>query len=229
MFCRSKNGTLGSSPHTRGARNSPPSRSAPGRIIPAYAGSTRTGRRSGSPPADHPRIRGEHVLCDIETPLAYWIIPAYAGSTTSADSRGRQRRDHPRIRGEHVGGLVGVWDDAGSSPHTRGALSCLTTLILTGGIIPAYAGSTATWTSTGTRRRDHPRIRGEHPSPPARLRGFPGIIPAYAGSTLIWRRRSPRRGDHPRIRGEHSRTRVVCAGGRGSSPHTRGARGAVRG
>ena len=31
-------------------------------------------------------------------------------------------------------------------------------------IIPAYAGSTASWPETVTRSPDHPRIRGEHVS-----------------------------------------------------------------
>ena len=92
----------GSSPHTRGAPLLGGLRLAPGRIIPAYAGST-----APSSPAcrwrwDHPRIRGEH-----EPPVRasgveggssphtrgahqrapVWarhqgIIPAYAGSTT---------------------------------------------------------------------------------------------------------------------------------------------------
>ena len=50
----------GSSPHTRGAR--PPDRHRrPGeRIIPAYAGSTRSLTPPSPAAADHPRIRGEH-------------------------------------------------------------------------------------------------------------------------------------------------------------------------
>ena len=71
------------------------------------------------------------------------------------------------------------------------------------GIIPAYAGSTATHSRDKARRQDHPRVCGEHArihgawyesagSSP-RMRGAPsgrpgtstswGIIPAYAGST----------------------------------------------
>ena len=174
------------------------------------------------------------------------IIPAYAGSTlnetgdalremgSSPHTRGAPRRtacrtrcqwDHPRIRGEHVA----VWRDLevplgiipayagstnrleiavngwkGSSPHTRGALSFSP---------PRRA-----------RRRDHPRIRGEHGDGPRRERRARGIIPAYAGSTRWLKERgfdftgsSPHTrgalfkragilikvGDHPRIRGEH--------------------------
>ena len=50
----------GSSPHTRGALRRPQSRPRSRRIIPAYAGSTRTASRAGWTSSDHPRIRGEH-------------------------------------------------------------------------------------------------------------------------------------------------------------------------
>ena len=92
-----------SSPHTRGARR-PRGRCSGSRgIIPAYAGSTPGPRPSAPPPPDHPRIRGEHLLCTVgaaaeggsspHTRGAPWasaarravrgIIPAYAGSTTT--------------------------------------------------------------------------------------------------------------------------------------------------
>ena len=92
-----------------------------GRIIPAYAGSTRRRRVEEKAEADHPRIRGEHRSI-LETRsrycgssphtrgarprrgggfLAIRIIPAYAGSTTSSRARAVGRGDHPRIRGEH--------------------------------------------------------------------------------------------------------------------------------
>ena len=50
----------GSSPHTRGAPPTSASRTRSKRIIPAYAGSTRAGRRPCRRSGDHPRIRGEH-------------------------------------------------------------------------------------------------------------------------------------------------------------------------
>ena len=74
---------------------------------------------------DHPRIRGEHVGCQvvllavvgssphtrgalapdtIELALQR-IIPAYAGSTTHARAGHCFVSDHPRIRGEHPRGL----------------------------------------------------------------------------------------------------------------------------
>ena len=58
----------GSSPHTRGARQSC------------------SRRPRGS--RDHPRIRGEHARADVCHDVGLGIIPAYAGSTRSACSCG---------------------------------------------------------------------------------------------------------------------------------------------
>jgi len=132
----------------------------------------------------------------------------------------------------------------GSSPHTRGAPSSAALQRCSGGIIPAYAGSTKWHDKRQTWNRDHPRIRGEHTvtggdcrrvlgsSPHTRgalaiVQFCPfvrGIIPAYAGSTLERRFQCPPVWDHPRIRGEHFKVGTTCKHGRGSSPHTRGAR-----
>ena len=152
--------------------------------------------------------------------------------------------DHPRIRGEHRGaGQPGALD-RGSSPHTRGAPAPGFSIRPGAGIIPAYAGSTFPSLASTSARRDHPRIRGEHPrgcgdagarrgsSPHTRgarsrsqPRAFqPRIIPAYAGSTGSGRVDGLRRWDHPRIRGEHFPEPGLDVGQAGSSPHTRGAR-----
>ena len=238
----------GSSPHTRGARLPGAGVGGQGGIIPAYAGSTggRSGRRRRR--GDHPRIRGEHRArappwsfasgSSPHTrgarrpghphPRRQRIIPAYAGSTRHCSRSAPVSGDHPRIRGEHQEALVGILGAAGSSPHTRGA-PCLSTFSWSDRrIIPAYAGSTKRAWSASSARRDHPRIRGEHPEGRPRGRLRPGIIPAYAGSTWqwVWVRRSRRH--HPRIRGEHVVLRLVDLGREGSSPHTRGARSARR-
>ena len=98
----------------------------------------------------------------------------------------------------------------------------------------------------GAPGADHPRIRGEHvfrsgpfpslygSSPHTRgalgednARDYPGwIIPAYAGSTRMPGTCPKPRGDHPRIRGEHGVEEELDIVVQGSSPHTRGARGA---
>ena len=194
----------GSSPHTRGARSSPPRKAVGDRIIPAYAGSTSATalRRVGQ--ADHPRIRGEHrgfrEACGASFGSSphtrgarrharlpareSGIIPAYAGSTSSGRSGWSSGGDHPRIRGEHERGDLTAGQGAGSSPHTRGARTPRSTATPSTRIIPAYAGST---TPPGLRAR-------------------------------VLR-------DHPRIRGEHAGELAGRVGGLGSSPHTRGARG----
>ena len=180
-------------------------------------------RRRGS----SPHTRG--------APSIYWsaisgrrIIPAYAGSTACRRRPDRTGRDHPRIRGEHSDLRVVCHDIPGSSPHTRGAP-----------LNSKFPSGLC---------RDHPRIRGEHDTkPPARAgcrgssphtRGAPvrrhpawrevRIIPAYAGSTGHDTSRSTKGQDHPRIRGEHSSPISESSSRRGSSPHTRGARGRSR-
>ena len=64
--------------------------------------------------------------------------------------------DHPRIRGEHLAHGEIVVGEAGSSPHTRGALDEIGVDDRGGGIIPAYAGSTlGNPCNTKDRRRDY--------------------------------------------------------------------------
>ncbi len=171
------------------------------------------------------------------------IIPAYAGSTCSSHSSCSWLRDHPRVCGEHPPFSILSKIKRGSSPRMRGARKAATYALGPHGIIPAYAGSTLSVLTTNTvrcriipayagstsrtapvpaRRRDHPRVCGEHISlvsrehrvegSSPRMRGARhdrlalndslGIIPAYAGSTcLCCTRRSRNRGSSPRMRG----------------------------
>ena len=151
--------------------------------------------------------------------------------------------DHPRIRGEHEFNLARDAELLGSSPHTRGALSVPHGSKPRIRIIPAYAGSTPTAPSTRWTCTDHPRIRGEHVSPPngdSKKRGSSPhtrgalvtghvlrlalrIIPAYAGSTVSVLPGPGATPDHPRIRGEHVTVFALNQVAAGSSPHTRGA------
>ena len=172
----------GSSPRARGARlMGRLSQWQPG-IIPACAGSTCQGSFEACQGRDHPRVRGEHTIWvsnasstpgssprargaqelveAVETVLG--IIPACAGSTPHAALYGIRERDHPRVRGEHSMGMIGPVPSAGSSPRARGALGSPRGTGQHGGIIPACAGSTIFSTPHPPRRRDHPRVRGEH-------------------------------------------------------------------
>ena len=131
--------------------------------------------------------------------------------------------DHPRIRGEHPRRRRSLVRLAGSSPHTRGALSILTCSPPQLRIIPAYAGSTQRLARAGNRvLGSSPHTRGAL----SRIRTMAQcrrIIPAYAGSTTHAHWRTGTQWDHPRIRGEHWGHGGPGRGPRGSSPHTRGA------
>ena len=144
--------------------------------------------------------------------------------------------------GEHsrLPGLRLEW--GGSSPHVRGTLRLRRSSRPLTGIIPACAGNTRHDACRSTRRRDHPRMCGEHltggrifaahsgSSP--HVRGtrnarYPktsgaGIIPACAGNTpnSLGPMRLCR--DHPRMCGEHVSGWKTLAVGTGSSPHVRG-------
>ena len=175
----------GSSPHTRGAPRLGPVVPARRGIIPAYAGSTGLCNLGPEAQPDHPRIRGEHEPprgADVGPagssphtrgaldlfkilPLDDGIIPAYAGSTPRRRIARRCVEDHPRIRGEHIDTDRPGATGAGSSPHTRGALSEVRQIAEEARIIPAYAGSTASGPGWSLRFGDHPRIRGEHAAP----------------------------------------------------------------
>ncbi len=152
----------GSSPHTRGAHGQRLTRKDWHRLIPAYAGSTRTSPVSAPASTAHPRIRGEHSAdedvghaCSGSSPHtrgaplangasqpAGRLIPAYAGSTLKATSKPSTNPAHPRIRGEHVNAIPDSHYSDGSSPHTRGAHHSVNPLHQLTRLIPAYAGST---------------------------------------------------------------------------------------
>ncbi len=152
------------------------------------------------------------------------------------------------MRGEHPVGVRMAHVYQGSSPHARGTHNSELVWIPSSGIIPACAGNTCKWPTCLAMKRDHPRMRGEHPvgvrmahvyqgsSPHARgtrtsiifeLRGG-GIIPACAGNTSIVFFYVVLLGDHPRMRGEHIALSRHAACGMGSSPHARGTLGEIR-
>ena len=210
---------------------------------PRLRGEHPYGWQEGEPvPGSSPLTRGAHPALAVAASLP-GLIPAYAGSTVVKSRAIPLARAHPRLRGEHlVRGIVKI-GGMGSSPLTRGAPHRMVTSTWSGGLIPAYAGSTHHGTKAHQTRRAHPRLRGEHTSAfgdysaevgsSPLTRGAPtgtkevfselGLIPAYAGSTHS-RRRFPRRsGAHPRLRGEHVGTPALDGGVYGSSPLTRGA------
>ena len=150
-----------------------------------------------------PHARGAPAVVGVDE-RDVGIIPACAGSTELHAGRRHRAGDHPRMRGEHAPDNASATCSRGSSPHARGAP--LRPFRPPGGvgIIPACAGSTRRSNSLSYSSGDHPRMRGEHPTPSTsqnahtgssphargalhRLVGgvdVVGIIPACAGSTL---------------------------------------------
>ncbi len=130
----------------------------------------------------------------------------------------------------------------GSSPRMRGTRHGRGVDAALPGIIPAYAGNTATTRTMQSETRDHPRVCGEHLSDvpvvyrptgsSPRMRGTrqasrspwsqTGIIPAHAGNTDRTRSMCFEYRDHPRVCGEHSRMRSSRKHITGSSPRMRG-------
>ena len=172
----------GSSPLTRGAQYGWGTSRGLIRLIPAYAGSTDTKRGDKQHGEAHPRLRGEHLgprrsgdVFPGSSPLTRGarpagrpvrrgcgLIPAYAGSTQGNAPPSATFRAHPRLRGEHGFRSTSKAVSCGSSPLTRGALSPRSAAIPFAGLIPAYAGSTATYQRRCRLGEAHPRLRGEH-------------------------------------------------------------------
>ena len=151
-------------------------------IIPACAGSTTGSNIRDWDYGDHPRMCGEHsklrtLFPDVtgssphvrgaharRTPASgrCGIIPACAGSTARSSVPHAGRRDHPRMCGEHDELTAHRPLTLGSSPHVRGAQGLASHIRKETGIIPACAGSTDAPAWPSPRRRDHPRMCGEH-------------------------------------------------------------------
>ncbi len=129
----------------------------------------------------------------------------------------------------------------GSPPLTREQRVVYPAQGLTGGITPAYAGTTAAPGSYLFSDQDHPRLRGNNlmleliicdieGSPPLTreqqvrrtgLPRFPGITPAYAGTTDLPKMPSISLKDHPRLRGNNYHTAFLMPHKTGSPPLTR--------
>ena len=135
---------------------------------------------------------------------------------------------------------------SGSSPLTRGKRVLGEGDSLSDGLIPAHAGKTCSRRPLETIRGAHPRSRGENYPFRTRSSGQAGsspltrgklalealdnaglgLIPAHAGKTQT--RPESRRpiGAHPRSRGENTTVSRPSITSGGSSPLTRGKRGA---
>ncbi len=151
-------------------------------IIPTCTGNTQSGRLTSKFKWDHPRTCGEHFIIsarglgktgssphvrgalmpDQTDVRQSGIIPACAGSTTAPSEPKPAPRDHPRMCGEHARQAERTVRRSGSSPHVQGAPLACEFFDCQHGIIPACAGSTASYCSISGLSRDHPRMCGEH-------------------------------------------------------------------
>ena len=154
--------TLGSSPHTRGARRTAWTAEARRGIIPAYAGSTDVTTPPSPDRPDHPRIRGEHHDLPDRVPGSGGSSPHTRGARRSSSAAGFRRRIIPAYAGSTCDAGARGGSSRGSSPHTRGARDVLAGPDRHLRIIPAYAGSTRWFGRRFGCWADHPRIRGEH-------------------------------------------------------------------
>ena len=156
----------GSSPRVRGKLVQVVDYPRHGRIIPARAGQTETGKTRGAGMPDHPRACGANAdakpraeqsngssprvrgkLVSGGTPEnRERIIPARAGQTGRGRTHGTPTPDHPRACGANdtVDVLAALVD--GSSPRVRGKPVPPAARPLRGRIIPARAGQTASGT-----------------------------------------------------------------------------------
>ena len=156
--------------------------------------------------------------------IAVGLIPAYAGSTMIGANQHHCRRAHPRLRGEHPLQRLLPSRNPGSSPLTRGAHRRRRPRVGVGGLIPAYAGSTATtYAPAGAGRGSSPLTR-RAPHTVFYVSPGAGLIPACAGSTGDSHSSFGSVQAHPRLRGEHRSMTTRAIKQKGSSPLTRGAR-----
>ena len=199
------------------------------------------GRAGGSSPLTRGKRRGTRGSSG-----GVRLIPAHAGKTLTLGKVTTKKRAHPRSRGENSSRISRSAFFPGSSPLTRGKHGHVGEVNLTVGLIPAHAGKTDRSPTHCTSIGAHPRSRGEnlHPisgdlrftgsSPLTRgklrlgdnRRASRGLIPAHAGKTARHSRQQRGSSAHPRSRGENPHAREGHHEEAGSSPLTRGKRGA---
>jgi len=170
---------------------------------------------------DHPCVRGEHDHPDRPRVGAPGITPRTRGAQhvelvrphrARITPRAREalhhrlaavdfRRITPRVRGEHPTLVYPTAAIAGSPPRARGARWPQSPAVHDVRITPACAGSTFRRDSCRCRRRDHPRVRGEHALSNAAAFGDMGSPPRTRGAQHL-----------RRLAGRQRRITPACAG-----------------
>ena len=111
---------------------------------------------------------------------------------------------------------------SGSSPHARGLPGGFDGLAGGLRIIPACAGFTGTRPGRGSRRSDHPRMRGVYLLPRLKEAATAGSSPHARGLRTGAAPAATGSLDHPRMRGVYSPPCGRASKASGSSPHARG-------
>ena len=254
----------GPSPQARGSRGGAAAAGVPIGSIPAGAGKPGDGGGCHRLFSVHPRRRGE-ASPDIpnigpmrgpspqargsRAPVPHdargrGSIPAGAGKPTDGRSSSPSRPVHPRRRGEAIGCAGPGCCAGGPSPQARGSQMGDGGVDRLEGSIPAGAGKPSACRAPCSRRRVHPRRRGEAPSAPTwggydagpspQARGsrltdpkvvvLAGSIPAGAGKPLDGLARPVEAAVHPRRRGEAGEAEAEVWRVEGPSPQARGSR-----
>ena len=211
-------------------------------LIPAHAGKTLGGAHERASVRAHPRSRGENSIGGLgggdrlgSSPLTRGkpihgdslhlvtgLIPAHAGKTPTPRLSPLCSWAHPRSRGENAYGLAPGGRTGGSSPLTRGKLLRRDNRRHVRGLIPAHAGKTSSRSHATSKRRAHPRSRGENRWERRRGCRCWGSSPLTRGKRDKELLHGLASSAHPRSRGEN-RQRVEGADAtNGSSPLTRG-------
>ena len=140
-------------------------------------GKTYVEKKPGSPP----HTRGTRRFFASQAGMC-GITPAYTGNTFSLLLSIHAPEDHPRIHGEHNKAQATKNNRLGSPPHTRGTLGWLIRCGRITRITPAYTGNTSLYVVLIGRKRDHPRIHGEHLNERLSLKAILGSPPHTRGT-----------------------------------------------
>ena len=172
----------GTSPRTRGKLRTLGLGRGAFRNIPAHAGKTIIFRVVPAVNEEHPRARGENAspmwpeVIRMGTSPRTWgkrernkmflpdtgNIPAHAGKTTSEFTVVKSEEEHPRARGENCENSKTPRPGRGTSPRTRGKPPHSALTLRYSRNIPAHAGKTLCSKTSGSKKAEHPRARGEN-------------------------------------------------------------------
>ena len=204
----------GSSPRGRGKLRRGHVRSRPARLIPAWAGKTRTRSCSFLSFRAHPRVGGENARRGgpitsgpgssprgrgkqrgrVQRVLDLRLIPAWAGKTSSTPLPTLTLGAHPRVGGENLVCVFVVHCSHGSSPRGRGKLGSSNRLQLPPRLIPAWAGKTSSRQLPPLRSQAHPRVGGENRKGKIGSRVFIGSSPRGRGKLHVPQQTTQHRG-----------------------------------